>query len=169
METRKLSVLGFHPSHGGGPVSFRLRVNGNFSEARSITFSTITPPSLRFLATIVSLILAAIVLGLVWKGIGIYRIDHTSYTPADFLPPRQRNELLQPLQISTASLGQRGRVLLHIPFLLPPPDPVELFLSSCTKRMAHALGSECRHHCRCSRYHLKSRFQGCGTNHAVRR
>jgi hypothetical protein len=91
METRKISVAGFHPSHGG-PVNFRLRVNGNISEAKSITFSGITAPSLSFLATIVSLILGAIVLGLVWKGIGIYRIDDTSYTPAaSFLLDKQTN------------------------------------------------------------------------------
>lgn len=91
-DNRKLFVVGFHPSHGGGPTNFRLRVNSNLSEAKTITFSRITVPSLRLLATIVSLILAAIVLGLVWKGIGIYRIDHTAYSPvASFFLDKQTN------------------------------------------------------------------------------
>lgn len=92
METRRLSVKGFHPSYDRGPVEFQLRVSGNISEAKSLTFSRFSAQSVRFLAAIVSLILAAIVLGLVWKGIGIYRINGSSYSPAAaFLLDKQTN------------------------------------------------------------------------------
>lgn len=92
LEGRRLSVKGFHPTYGRGTADFHLRVNGNLSEAKSLTFSTFTAPSLRFLAAIVSLVLATVVLGLVWKGIGIYRIDDSSYTPAAaFLLDKQTN------------------------------------------------------------------------------
>jgi hypothetical protein len=92
METRRLSVKGFHPAYDRAPIEFQLRVNGNLSEAKSLTFSRFTAPSVRFLAVVVSLVLAAIVLGLVWKGIGIYRIDDQSYSPAaSFLLDKETN------------------------------------------------------------------------------
>jgi hypothetical protein len=92
METRRLSVKGFHPAYGRGPVDFQLRVNGNLSEAKSLTFSRFTASSVRFSAIIISLVFAAIVLGLVWKGIGIYRIDDKNYSPAaSFLLDKETN------------------------------------------------------------------------------
>jgi hypothetical protein len=92
METRKLSVRGFHPAHYEGPVDFRLRVNGNVSETKRVTFSQITETSLKLLATVVSVILGAIVLGLVWKGIGVYRIAGEDYSPAaSFFLDKQTN------------------------------------------------------------------------------
>jgi hypothetical protein len=82
METRRLSVKGFHPRHYEGPVDFRLRVNGNPSETHRVTFSGITEAGLRLLATVVSAILGTIVLALVWRGIGIYKIEGESFRPA---------------------------------------------------------------------------------------
>jgi hypothetical protein len=82
METRRLSVKGFHPAHYEGPVGFRLRLNGNISEAKQVTFSGITEAGLRLLATLASLLLGVIILALVWKGIGIYRIGGDAYHPA---------------------------------------------------------------------------------------
>lgn len=82
METRRLLVTGFHPAHYEGPVEFRLRVNGNVSETKQVTFSRISETDLRTLATLVSLVLGAVVLALVWKGIGIYKIGGDDYRPA---------------------------------------------------------------------------------------
>jgi hypothetical protein len=92
METRKLSVRGFHPAHYEGPVQFRLRVNGAASEAKQVTFSGITGNGLRVLSTAVSLVLGAFVLALVWKGIGICKIGGESYNPAaSFFLDKQTN------------------------------------------------------------------------------
>jgi hypothetical protein len=92
METRRLSVKGFHPAHYEGPVGFRLRVNGNVSETKQVTFSGITETGLRLLATISALVLGAIILALVWKGIGIYKIGGQAYSPASsFFLDQQTN------------------------------------------------------------------------------
>jgi hypothetical protein len=91
-ETRRLSVTGFHPADHEGPVEFRLRVNGNVSETKQVTFSRITETELRVLATLVSLVLGAVVLALVWKGIGIYKIGGDDYRPAaSFFLDKQTN------------------------------------------------------------------------------
>jgi hypothetical protein len=81
-ETRRLSVKGFHPAHYEGPVDFRLRVNNNVSETKRITFSAVNETGLRVLASIVAVILGLIVLGLAWKGIGVFKIAGESYRPS---------------------------------------------------------------------------------------
>jgi hypothetical protein len=92
METRRLSVKGFHPAHYEGSVEFRLRVNGNVSETKQVTFSGITETDLRVLATVVSLVLGAVVLALVWQGIGVYKIRGEAYAPAaSFFLDKQTN------------------------------------------------------------------------------
>ena len=82
METRRLVVKGFQPAGFAEPVQFRVLVNGRPSEVYQVTFSRITPAELRGLATLLSLIIGAIVLALVWKGIGIYTIGDQRYGPA---------------------------------------------------------------------------------------
>jgi hypothetical protein len=92
METRRLTVKGFHPVSFQEPIQLRLRVNGTLSEARPVTFSRITPTELRGLATVLSLVLGLIVLALVWKGIGIYKIGDQDYSPAaSFFLDKQTN------------------------------------------------------------------------------
>jgi hypothetical protein len=73
METRKLNVKGFHPAHYEGPVVFRVHVGDNVSDAQRVTFSNIDESNLRLLATAVSLLIALIILGIVWKGVSLYR------------------------------------------------------------------------------------------------
>ena len=78
---RKLWVKGFQPKEYQGPVSFKVRVGNNVSDAKSVTFSYIGERNLRGLAILASLAIAAIILLMVWKGIGLYKIAGESYTP----------------------------------------------------------------------------------------
>jgi hypothetical protein len=81
--TSKLFVKGFRPGHYQGPVELELNVNGNVSASETVTFAPISETGVRFLATVLSLAIAAIVFGLVRKGIGIYKIGDQSYSPAE--------------------------------------------------------------------------------------
>jgi hypothetical protein len=82
METRKLTVKGFHPARFDEPIQFRVRVNGSLSEPKPVTFSRVTRSQLRGSAIVLSLVLGLIVLALVWKGIGVYKIGDQNYSPA---------------------------------------------------------------------------------------
>ena len=64
-----------------GPVTFRVHTANSVSDAKRVVFSSISEMGLRSLAIAVSLLIAVIVLGMVWKGIGVYRIADKSYTP----------------------------------------------------------------------------------------
>jgi len=81
LEGRKLSVKGYHPDHYEGPVTFRVHTANSVSDAKRVVFSSISEMGLRALSIGVSLVFAAIVLGMVWKGIGVYRIAGENYTP----------------------------------------------------------------------------------------
>ena len=92
METRRLSVRGFRPAHYEGPVDFRLHVGHNVSETKRVTFSAITETGLRLIASVVSVLLGLIVLALVWKGVGFFKIAGESYRPsAAFFLDKQTN------------------------------------------------------------------------------
>lgn len=83
-EGHRLLVKGFHPEEYEGQVFFRVRVpNSGVSEARPVTFASVRKWVLYVLAIGVSLAVAAFVLGIVWKGIGIYKIAGESYTPLE--------------------------------------------------------------------------------------
>jgi len=85
METRKLTVKGFHPDVYEGPVDFRVHVGGNASEVKRVTFSRVTAGTLRLLATGVSLLIALIVMSLVWKGVRLYQLGEKYGVLASFL------------------------------------------------------------------------------------
>lgn len=69
MKGRKLKVTGFKAGSYQGPVTIRLRVGNNVSDPQTITLSKLRRGTVRGLAILVSLIFAAIVLSMVWKGI----------------------------------------------------------------------------------------------------
>jgi hypothetical protein len=81
LEGQKLLVKGYHPDHYEGPATFRVHTANSVSDAKKVVFSSISEMGLRALAIVVSLVFAAIVLRMVWKGIGIYRIAGENYTP----------------------------------------------------------------------------------------
>ena len=81
LEGHKLLVKGYHPDHNEGPVLFKIHTANSISDAKRVVFSKISETALRVLAIGVSLVIALIVLGLVWKGIGVYRIAGENYTP----------------------------------------------------------------------------------------
>jgi len=81
MEGRKLTVLGYHPADYEGPVLFRVHTANSISDTKRVVFSSISENGLRALATLASLVIALLVLLLVWRGIGIYKIAGESYTP----------------------------------------------------------------------------------------
>lgn len=74
-------VKGYHPDHYESPVTFRVHTPNSVSDAKKVVFSSISEMGLRALAILVSLVFAAVVLGMVWKGIGVYRIAGENYTP----------------------------------------------------------------------------------------
>jgi hypothetical protein len=83
LEGHKLSVKGFQPGPYEGRVLFKVHVANRVSDAKPVVFSSVSEMLLRGLAIGVSLLVAAITLGLVWKGIGIYKIAGESYTPLE--------------------------------------------------------------------------------------
>jgi len=101
METRRLSVKGFRPKHYEGPVDFRLHVGNNVSETKRVTFSAIDETGLRVLASVVSILLGLIVLGLAWKGIGVFKIGGVFVRPsaAFFLDTQTNSYSLSKFQL----------------------------------------------------------------------
>jgi hypothetical protein len=101
MEGKKLTVLGYHPAHYEGPVDFRVHTPNSTSETKRVVFSSVSENGLRGLATLVSLLIAFIVLLLVWKGIGIYKIAGTHYGPlsAFFLDKETNSYSLSKFQL----------------------------------------------------------------------
>jgi hypothetical protein len=92
LEGRKLLVTGYHPDHYEGPVSFRVHTANSVSEPKKVVFSSISEMELRALAIAVSILIGMIVLGLVWKGIGVYRIADKEYSPLQsFFLDRETN------------------------------------------------------------------------------
>lgn len=83
LEGHKLLVKGYHPDHYEGSVTFRVHTANSVSDAKRIVFSSVSEMGLRALAIVVSLVFAATVLGMVWKGIGVYRIAGENYTPLE--------------------------------------------------------------------------------------
>lgn len=92
MEGQKLNVLNYRPRRYEGPASFEVRVGNNVSLAQKITFSGLRAETLRFVAIGVFLVLAAIVFGLVLRGIRQNALAGESYSPiAAFFLDRQTN------------------------------------------------------------------------------
>jgi hypothetical protein len=101
MEGKKLTVLGYHPAHYEGPVDFRVHAPNSISETKRVVFSSVSENGLRGLATLVSLLIAFIVLLLVWKGIGTYKIAGKRYGPlsAFFLDQETNSYSLSKFQL----------------------------------------------------------------------
>jgi hypothetical protein len=101
MEGKKLTVLGYHPAHYEGPVDFRVHTPNSISETKRVMFSSVSETGLRALATFVSLLIAFIVLLLVWKGIGVYKIAGVRYSPlsAFFLDKESNSYSLSKFQL----------------------------------------------------------------------
>jgi len=79
-KTRLLHVIGF-PKKYTGPQSIRVRVGDNASEGKRVIFSSMTENEARLTSIGIFAVLALIVLGLVWKGIGQYKISDVTYSP----------------------------------------------------------------------------------------
>jgi hypothetical protein len=86
METRKLQVRGFHPASAEGPVDFRLYVNGSTSETKRVIFSSVSKVELRIMVTffplLVMVLIAAVVLRLIRKGISLRQVSRESHSLA---------------------------------------------------------------------------------------
>ncbi len=81
LDGHELLVKGYQPPPYKGSVLFRVHVGSGVSAAKAVVFSSVSEGELRGLAIVVSLVIAAIVLLMVWKGIGLYKIAGESYTP----------------------------------------------------------------------------------------
>jgi hypothetical protein len=81
VEGHKLTVTGYEPDQYEGPVQFRVHTGNSVSDSKRVVFSSISETRLRAAAIGVFLLIAVIVLWMVWRGIGIYKIAGESYTP----------------------------------------------------------------------------------------
>ena len=92
LEGQKLVVKGFHPGRYEGTILFKVHVGNDVSVAKAVVFSRVSEMELRGLAIVVSVLIAAIILLMVWKGIGRYKIAGESYSPwSSFFLDKQTN------------------------------------------------------------------------------
>lgn len=92
MEGQKLKVTGYHPERFHGLVNFEIRVGNNTSNAQKIVFSRMRAETLRLAAIGVFVVLAAIVFGLVLRGVRENRLAGEKTGPlAAFFLDRQSN------------------------------------------------------------------------------
>ena len=91
-EGQRLNVYNYHPSRYEGLANFAIKVGNNTSNAQKITFSGMRSESLRWMAILVFLGLAAIIFALVRRGIRENRLAGEHYGPlAAFFLDRQTN------------------------------------------------------------------------------
>jgi hypothetical protein len=81
MERRKLAVKGYVPPSLAEPIQIRIKVGNNISDPAQLTFSRVGPTALRLWALLISGLIATAVLALVWKGVGIFKIEDEKYSP----------------------------------------------------------------------------------------
>jgi hypothetical protein len=72
METRRIHAQGFHPDNYRGAQEIRVRVGTNISNPVRATFSGILEKQARVTALVLFALLAVIVVGLIWKGVGLW-------------------------------------------------------------------------------------------------
>jgi hypothetical protein len=81
METYKLKVVGFQPDAYQGPVQVRVQVGNNVSKPFTVVFSGASQAAVLLGAVAVFGAIALVFLGLVWKGIGVFRLNGENYGP----------------------------------------------------------------------------------------
>ena len=133
METRKLRVLGFQHGKYDGPISVQVQVGNNVSNALPLTFARVSERGVLWGAVVVFLGIMAIVMRLVWKGVGDSVIGDKTYSPwyGFFLDKETNTYSLSRFQLLTwTSVFIFGylylflcRMLIQWKFELPPvPD-----------------------------------------------
>jgi hypothetical protein len=139
MEGKRVHVRGYHPAKYKGPVDIKVQVGNNTSNVLRTTFSGITEQGVRLTAILVFGLLLLIVVGLVWKGIGGYKIDGETYSPLSsfFLDKETNSFSLSKFQLlawtAVAVFGYLYlflcRMLIQWDFSFPPiPDGLPMLL-----------------------------------------
>lgn len=156
MEGQKLNVLNYHPRQYEGPVSFQVKVGTNVSNAQKITFSRMRAETLRFVAIGVFLGLAAIVFGLVLRGVKQNRLagEETGPLAAFFLDRQSNSFSLSKFQvIAWTTVSVFGFVYLYLcrtyvqwNFTFPPiPDGLPTLLGVSAGTTVAAMGITVNH------------------------
>jgi hypothetical protein len=151
LKTRLLHVRGYHPRDQYGALEIQVRVGNNISEPRDVTFSGITKQGVRQRAIVIFSALVLIVLALVWKGIGQYKIAGVKYSPvaAFFLDKETDSYSLSKFQLlvwtSVAIFGYvylfLCQLLIQWKFTLPPiPDGLPTLLGVSAGTVVAATG-----------------------------
>lgn len=145
MATRKLSVVGFPKGDYDGPISVQVQVGSNVSNAVPLTFSRVSERGALWGALLSFLVIMAIVVRLVWRGVGDYKIGKKRFGPwtSFFLDKETNSYSLSKFQLlawtSAFVFGYLylflARMLIQWKFELPPvPDgmPGMLAISAAT-------------------------------------
>ena len=133
METRKLHLVNFPRAKYDGPVQIQVQVGNNVSNALPLTFSRVSERGALVGALIAFALIMAIVVRLVWKGVGDHTINGKRYTPwtSFFLDKETNTYSLSKFQLLLwTSVFVFGyvylflcRILIQWKFDLPPvPD-----------------------------------------------
>ena len=156
MEGQKLKVLNYRPRRYEGQVSFEIKVGNNVSNAQKITFSGMRAETLRFVAIGVFLGLAAMVFGLVLRGVRENRLagEHTGPLAAFFLDRQTNSFSLSKFQIiAWTTVSIFGFVYLFLcrtyvqwNFTFPPiPDGLPTLLGVSAGTTVAAMGITVQH------------------------
>jgi len=151
LKTRLLHVTGFHPAKDKGAMEIQVQVGNNVSNGLGATFSGISKNAARLTSIVIFLVLVLIVLGLVWKGIGQYKIGDEKYSPvAAFLLDKETDSFsLSKFQLlawtSVAIFGYVYLFLCHVfiqwNFAFPPiPDGLPTLLGISAGTVVAATG-----------------------------
>lgn len=81
LETRKLHVVNFPRGRYDGPVQIQVRVGNNVSNALPLTFSRVSEFAALATAIASFAVITAIVIWLLWKGVGTHTIGTRRYSP----------------------------------------------------------------------------------------